>query len=130
MTSSDKQWWWLAVNGPSCTACGFPIRPDQFEVCPVPEQLIGIRTREEQLAAQKLPTFVPETPNHQLVSRRSGLLTETTSCHTRFRTQLIIPSRNAELTTCLTSQLHLHALVGIALPVCPVFMGLGARSDA
>lgn len=59
MTSSDKQWWWLAVNGPSCTACGFPIRPDQFEVCPVPEQLIGFRTREEQLAAQKFLLTAP-----------------------------------------------------------------------
>lgn len=57
--SSQKDWWWLAVNGPSCAACGFPAEADLLEVRPVPEQLIGFRTREEQLAVQKFLITAP-----------------------------------------------------------------------
>lgn len=57
--SNQDGWWWLAVNGPSCAACGFPTQADRLEVSPVPEQLIGFRTREEQLAAQKLLITAP-----------------------------------------------------------------------
>ena len=57
--SSQDSWWWLAVNGPSCAACGFPAQAELLEVRPVPEQLIGFRTREEQLAAQKFLITAP-----------------------------------------------------------------------
>lgn len=47
--SSDEDWWWLAVNGPSCAACGFPAQLERLKVRPVSEQMIGFRTREEQV---------------------------------------------------------------------------------
>ena len=59
MTESKSEWWWLAVNGPSCAACCFPAQAEVLKVCPVPEQLIGFRTREEQLAAQKFLITAP-----------------------------------------------------------------------
>ena len=59
MTSSDKQWWWLAVNGPSCAACGFPVQAERLKVRPVPEQMIGFRSREEQLVALKFLITAP-----------------------------------------------------------------------
>lgn len=57
--SSDEDWWWLAVNGPSCAACGFPAQVERLKVQPVPEQMIGFRTREEQVAAQKFLITAP-----------------------------------------------------------------------
>lgn len=57
--SSHEGWWWLAVNGPSCAACGFPVQAEHLKVRPVPEQMIGFRTREEQLATQKFLLTAP-----------------------------------------------------------------------
>jgi hypothetical protein len=57
--SSPEDWWWLAVNGPSCAACGFPVQAERLKVQPVPEQMIGFRTREEQFAAQKFLITAP-----------------------------------------------------------------------
>lgn len=56
---SGDEWWWLAVNGASCAACFFPARVDDLEVSPVPEQLIGFRTREEQLEIQQFFLTAP-----------------------------------------------------------------------
>lgn len=49
--SGDK-WWWLAVNGASCAACFLQVRAEELEVTPVPEQLIGLPTRQKQLEIQ------------------------------------------------------------------------------
>lgn len=50
---SEQNWWWIAINGASCAAAGIP-NTSPPTVVPTPEQLIGFRTREEQLAAQQL----------------------------------------------------------------------------
>jgi hypothetical protein len=54
-SSSDekRRWWWIAINGASCAASSFPL-PATVRVIPTPEQLLGFRTREEQMAAQRL----------------------------------------------------------------------------
>jgi len=51
-------WWWLAVNGASCAASSAPL-PSNIIVSPTPEQLLGFRTREDQVAAQKLLLTAP-----------------------------------------------------------------------
>jgi hypothetical protein len=53
-----KNWWWLAVNGASCAAC-FMAMPATVTVIPMPEQLIGFESREEQLAAQEYVLTAP-----------------------------------------------------------------------
>ena len=50
---SGDEWWWLAVNGASCAACFGQARAEDLEVTPVPEQLIGFRTRKKQLEIQQ-----------------------------------------------------------------------------
>jgi len=57
--SEEDEWWWLAVNGASCAANGFPARLEDLNVSPVPEQLIGFRTREEQLEIQQFLLTAP-----------------------------------------------------------------------
>lgn|GEM_PF-5034765 len=50
---SADEWWWLAVNRASCAACVVQLRAEGVAASPVPEQLIGFRTREEQLEIQQ-----------------------------------------------------------------------------
>ncbi len=57
--SEEDEWWWLAVNGASCAACFVQARAADLEVAPVPEQLIGFRTREEQLEIQQFLLTAP-----------------------------------------------------------------------
>jgi len=51
-------WWWLAVNGASCAASSAPL-PSNIIVSPTPEQLLGFRSRDDQIAAQKLLLNAP-----------------------------------------------------------------------
>jgi hypothetical protein len=57
--SEDDEWWWLAVNGGSYAACFVQARAADLEVAPVPEQLIGFRTREKQLEIQQFLLTAP-----------------------------------------------------------------------
>jgi hypothetical protein len=52
MTSEPKKYWWLAVNGPSVAASPVPLPVNGFGVTPVPEQLFGFATKDEQAEAQ------------------------------------------------------------------------------
>lgn len=56
---TSNQWWWVAVNGASCAACFVQARAEDLEVAPIPEQLIGFRTREEQLEIQQFLLTAP-----------------------------------------------------------------------
>jgi len=47
---TDKSYWWIAINGPSCARSNFPMRKPL--VTPTPEQLIGFPTAEEAEQAQ------------------------------------------------------------------------------
>jgi hypothetical protein len=47
-TSMPTVWWWIAINGPSCAASSVPL-PISVVVSPIPEHLLGFRTREEQM---------------------------------------------------------------------------------
>lgn len=47
-----KTWWWIAINGASCAACKFELS-DGLCVRPTPEQLIGFKTRTEQIKIQE-----------------------------------------------------------------------------
>ncbi len=51
-------WWWLAINGPSCSASAVAL-PAVIEVKPTPQLLIGFRSRDEQVAAQELILRAP-----------------------------------------------------------------------
>ena len=55
---SDEQFYWLAVNGSSCAASAVPM-PPSVVVRPTPEQLIGFRSRSEQLATQRFLLTAP-----------------------------------------------------------------------
>jgi len=55
---TNELWHWLAINGASCAASALPL-PDTLRVIPTPEQLIGYRKREAQLAAQRLILTAP-----------------------------------------------------------------------
>ena len=57
-TDTLNNWWWLAINGASCTASPVAMPPN-LNVSPTPEQLMGFRTRQEQLSAQKLMLNAP-----------------------------------------------------------------------
>lgn len=59
MENATDEWWWLAVNGASCAASPVPIRSDDVQVFPIPEQLIGFRTREEQVKIQEFVMTAP-----------------------------------------------------------------------
>jgi hypothetical protein len=48
-----REYWWLAVNGASVSACSFPAQEDRVACHPTPEQLIGFPTQEEQMEAQR-----------------------------------------------------------------------------
>ena len=50
--------WWLAINGSSCAAWGFPCEKPP-KVTPRPEILIGFRTEKEQLERQKFLLTAP-----------------------------------------------------------------------
>lgn len=54
----ETKWYWIAVNGPSCAASSVPM-PATVSVRPTPEQLIGFRSREEQLKAQHFLLTAP-----------------------------------------------------------------------
>lgn len=54
----DRRWWWLAINGSSCAANAVAM-PATVKVSPTPEQLLGFRTRKEQIAAQRLLLTAP-----------------------------------------------------------------------
>ncbi len=56
--NSDEQFFWLAINGASVAASGVPM-PMTVRVQPTPDQLIGIRTRDAQLAAQQFLLTAP-----------------------------------------------------------------------
>lgn len=58
MPSPGEQFYWLAINGASCAASVVPL-PLSVRARPTPEQLIGFRTREEQLAIQKFLITAP-----------------------------------------------------------------------
>lgn len=52
---STEPLYWIAINGASCSRCGFPpFRAKQLDVSPVPEQLLGFPTRAEQVEAQRI----------------------------------------------------------------------------
>ena len=53
-----KDWWWLAINGASCAVCSLPM-PATVAVAPIPEQLIGFASRDEQIAAQEFVLTAP-----------------------------------------------------------------------
>lgn len=57
-STSDDNFFWLAINGASVAASGVPM-PMTVRVHPTPEQLIGFRTSEAQLATQ---TFLLTAP--------------------------------------------------------------------
>jgi hypothetical protein len=50
MNDIDKEYWWLAVNGPSVAAS--PLNMTKPRVSPTPEQLIGFPTQAEQSTVQ------------------------------------------------------------------------------
>ena len=54
----STEWWWIAINGASCAACSAPA-PESVVVAPVPEQLIGFKTRDEQLESQRFLLTAP-----------------------------------------------------------------------
>ncbi len=54
----DEEFYWLAINGASCAASSVPLRPT-LQVHPTPEQLIGFRTRDEQLSVQQFLLSAP-----------------------------------------------------------------------
>jgi hypothetical protein len=56
--SPGEQFYWLAINGASCAASVVPL-PLSVRAKPTPEQLVGFRTREEQLAIQKFLITAP-----------------------------------------------------------------------
>jgi hypothetical protein len=67
--SSEVEWWWLAVNGASCAASLVQARAADLEVAPVPEQMIGFRTREEQTEVQQFLLKAPiEEVNQYMAS--------------------------------------------------------------
>lgn len=55
----SSKYFWLAVNGASCAASGLLALPTTLQVRPTPEQLLGFKTREEQLATQKFLLTAP-----------------------------------------------------------------------
>lgn len=54
----NEMFFWLAINGPTAAASSIPM-PCTVRVSPVPEQMIGFRSREEQLAVQKFLLTAP-----------------------------------------------------------------------
>ena len=58
--NQNEEFYWLAINGASCAASGFPI-PRSIRVRPTPEQLIGFQSRDEQLAVQRFLLTAPIT---------------------------------------------------------------------
>jgi hypothetical protein len=54
----NELYYWLAINGPSVAASSIPM-PRTVRVSPVPEQMIGFRSRDEQLAIQKFLLTAP-----------------------------------------------------------------------
>ncbi len=52
-TTGRKAFWWLACNGPTCAASPRALYPEDVEVLPVPEQLLGYASRADQLLVQK-----------------------------------------------------------------------------
>jgi hypothetical protein len=54
----QPEYWWLAVNRSSVTACFLPM-PRTVRVSPTPQQLIGFPTQEEQLAVRKFLLSAP-----------------------------------------------------------------------
>ena len=44
--SEQAFYWWLAINGGSCSMSGIPM-PTTLEVVPTPELLIGYKTANE-----------------------------------------------------------------------------------
>jgi hypothetical protein len=54
----NELFYWLAINGPSVAASSIPMSCT-VRVSPVPEQMIGFRSREEQLAIQKFLLTAP-----------------------------------------------------------------------
>jgi hypothetical protein len=59
-TKTETLFYWLAINGASCSASGgiTPL-PDTLEVSPRPQILIGYTTREEQLERQQFFLHAP-----------------------------------------------------------------------
>lgn len=53
-----KRYWWLAINGASCAA-SFIDLPSTVKVSPIPEQLLGYHTQDEQLTAQQFLLNAP-----------------------------------------------------------------------
>ena len=51
-------WWWIAINGASCTACFIPCT-ESVAVSPVPELLLGFKTQDEQLEVQHFLLTAP-----------------------------------------------------------------------
>lgn len=56
---SNEVYYWLAINGASCSASGAVPLPRTLRVYPTPEQLIGYKTRDEQLTAQRFLLTAP-----------------------------------------------------------------------
>ena len=56
--SDYKKWYWIACNGPSCAACPGPLAWG-FTIDPVPEQLIGFETQQEQQIVQEFLRTAP-----------------------------------------------------------------------
>ena len=56
--NADGLFYWIAINGASCSASEVPM-PKSVHVSPIPEQLLGYRSREEQLVAQRFFLTAP-----------------------------------------------------------------------
>lgn len=61
---NEKEFWWVAINGPSAALCGFPARPSEILCSPRPGQLIGFPTMREAREAQK---FMLEAPVAEVI---------------------------------------------------------------
>lgn len=67
-TGSERLWWWVAVNGASCSTSPFAL-PASLHVSPRPELILGFSTRAEQLSAQKTILTAPISDARRFVSR-------------------------------------------------------------
>jgi hypothetical protein len=71
MSTADKKYFWIALNGSSCAASPTALSA-RVQVVPRPQNLIGFPTRHEQLAAQKICI---ESPIPEVRRFMKGLLT-------------------------------------------------------
>jgi hypothetical protein len=63
------KYYWLAINGESVAASELAVEPERVCCSPVPSQLLGFRTREEQLRARRLLLAAPAEHVEEWVAR-------------------------------------------------------------